>query len=70
MGFVPQKTLLTDDMKNITFDFTDTKFNKKLYLVAINQSELDEIIENFKDKDNTLLGGENLQNYLEVSSNV
>ena len=42
--------------KNITFDFTDTKFNKKLYLDAINQSELDEIIENLPDKDNTLLG--------------
>ncbi len=58
IGYVPQKTLLTDDTlkKNITFDFTDTKFNKKLYLDAINQSELNEIIENLPDKDNTLLG--------------
>ena len=58
IGYVPQKTLLTDDTlrKNITFDFTDTQFNKKLYLDAINQSELDEIIENLPEKDNTILG--------------
>lgn len=58
VGYVPQKTLLTEDTlrKNITFDFTDAKFDKKLYFEAVNQSELNEIIENLPEKDNTLLG--------------
>lgn len=58
VGYVPQKTLLTEDTlrKNITFDFTDAKFDKKLYSEAVNQSDLNEIIENLPEKDNTLLG--------------
>ena len=55
---MPQKTLLTDDTvrKNITFDFTDSKFDKKMYSDAVSKSELDEIIENLPEKDNTLIG--------------
>jgi len=58
LGYVPQKTLLTDDTvrKNITFDFTDSKFDKKMYSDAVSKSELDEIIENLPEKDNTLIG--------------
>ncbi len=58
IGYVPQKILLTDDTirKNITFDFTDSKFDEKLYLDAIKKSELDEIIDNLPEKDGTLLG--------------
>jgi ATP-binding cassette, subfamily B, bacterial PglK len=58
LGYVPQKTLLTDDTvrKNITFDFTDSKFDKKMYSDAVSKSELGEIIENLAEKDNTLLG--------------
>ena len=58
IGYVPQRTMLTDDTikKNITFDFTGTTLDEEKYENAVNKSELDEIIKNLPDKDDTFLG--------------
>lgn len=58
IGYVPQRTLLTDDTikRNITFNFSDNQINETYYKTAVQKSELVEIINALPQKDNTFIG--------------
>jgi ABC-type bacteriocin/lantibiotic exporter with double-glycine peptidase domain len=58
IGYVPQNVFLLDDTikKNIAFAIDNKEFNKSIFDSVIKKTQLNKLIKNLKDKENTNVG--------------